>query len=151
MSLPMDQEFWDRICPGCIPNLFYSLGYFLYSLTNSSKASRCSSAWQSSDIKFQLFHIPALNLFLGGGWFVLLENCWKTTALGLLVPAFCAASCIVDKPAWKWLLSSALCPILQHSLNTDSSGPEQKVTLQSWNCCPREEQQHRACSLIFTG
>lgn len=87
---------------------------FLYSLTNN-KASRCSSAWQSSDIRFQLFHIPALNLFLRA-WFALLENCWKTTALGLLVSTFCAASCIVDKPAWKSLLSSALCPILQHTI-----------------------------------
>lgn len=132
MSLHMDHESWDRIsllCPGCIPRLFYSLCYFLYSLTNNSRAPRCSSAWQSSDTEFQLLRIPALNLFWGV-WFVL-ENCWKTTSLGLLVSAFCAASCIVDKPARKWLQSSALCPILQHSLNTDCSRPEQKVTLQS--------------------
>lgn len=121
----------------------------LYVLTNNSKAPRCSSAWQSSDIEFQLFHISVLNLFWGWvGWFFL-------RIVEKLLPwalcTFCASSSIVGKAAWKSLPSSALSPILQPSLNTDSSRPGQKVTPQSLEFLSRGRTAALSMSLIFTG
>lgn len=133
MSLPMDHESWDRISllsPGCIPRLFYSLYNFLYSLANNSKAPRCSSAWQSSDIEFQLFHIPVLIFFLGKlvcSFRELLKNC----CLGLFSLCFlccslhCGQTCMEITPKLSTVSNSPA-----HNFNTDSSRPEQKVTLQ---------------------